>query len=161
MERSIFYGWKRKNNRVQSGGTIGVISSLDQVSGLNVPVMMLPLGRNSDSMHGPNERMAEENLSRGTIVLARALQEFAEMDWLTVPLLRTGVGRHRIPVRVPRLPSIFTPQTPLQFATPKHEHLPTSSSAQERQNPSKNSSKNVVLVAFSLIISLFTLFLCT
>lgn len=63
-------------NYTREGGSIPVALTFSQVTGKSV--VLIPMGQGDDGAHGPGEKIARNNLIRGTMLLGEYLHEAAK-----------------------------------------------------------------------------------
>lgn len=74
--RALDDTWGRQPVRVREGGTIPIVGTFAEV--LEVPVLLIGLGRSDDRLHSPNEKFDLENLFKGIELGARLLARAGE-----------------------------------------------------------------------------------
>jgi acetylornithine deacetylase/succinyl-diaminopimelate desuccinylase-like protein len=72
--RAIYHTWGVPPVFTRSGGTIPVVSQLQQR--FAVPIILLGFGLPDDDIHAPNEKISLPNLFRGVETIIRFLQEY-------------------------------------------------------------------------------------
>lgn len=74
-------GWGAKPIFKREGGSIPIVSDFQSV--LNLPVIMMGFGLNSDNLHGPNERFSLEMFHKGIATSIYFLREVATLTTTT------------------------------------------------------------------------------
>lgn len=67
-----------KTSFIRGGGSIPIVATFDEI--LNLPVVMMGFGLETENFHAPNEHFHLENFDKGLRVLANYLQEISTLD---------------------------------------------------------------------------------